>query len=372
VQPSVDTQQRESDQGSPRDALGVVDCDVHNTHRLRGEVKEYLDPRWHSYFDRGTVHGGPVGGLTYSLPPHGAFSLDTHPESGQPGSDLDLMREQLLDPYNIEKAVLQPFNDIHGLASYGELGVALSAATNDWIAAEWFTRDDRLFGAISVPFEDPVPAAREIERVASNRRFVAVLVMSPTKEPLGHPKYFPMYEAAAANGLPVLVHVGGFGVSSGATGFPAYFIDYHSNYPQAFQAQVTSLVCSGVFDRLPALKIVLEETGISWMPPLMWRLDRAWRTMREHIPHLDRLPSEIIREHFWMTTQPFEDPEREEFLPQLLEHLGMTDRILFSSDYPHWDRDDPRRILPAAVVGKEVREQILTRNALRLFRFTDV
>ena len=104
----------------------------------------------------------------------------------------------------------------------------------------------------------------------------------------------------------------------------------------------------------------------------MWRLDRAWRTMRAAIPHLDRPPSEVIRERFWLTTQPFDSPERDEFLPQLLEHLGMTDHILFSSDYPHWDRDDPARILPAAIIGKEAREQILRKNALRLFRFGGV
>ncbi len=369
AQSSSDSEPQISDPGSGREALGIIDCDVHNTHIVRDDVKQYLDPHWHAHFDQGSVHGGPAAGLTYTLAPHGAFSLDTWPTSGQPGSDLDLMREQLLDPYHIEKAILQPFNDIHGMTMYGELGLALAAATNEWVDAEWFARDERLYGAITIPFEDGVRSAAEIERVASNPRFVSVLMMSPTKEPLGHPKYFPIYEAAAAFGLPVLVHVGGFGVSPGATGLPAYFIEYHSNYPQAFQAHVTSLVCSGVFERLPSLRIVLEEVGFIWLPPLMWRLDRAWRTMRTAIPHLDRLPSEVIREHFWMTTQPFEAPEREEYLLQVIEHLGMTDHILFSSDYPHWDRDDPARILSGAVIGKEAREQILCSNALRLFDF---
>jgi predicted TIM-barrel fold metal-dependent hydrolase len=353
-----------------RERLGIVDCDVHNTLLVRTDLKRYLDPRWYPYYDQGSVHGGPVGGLTYTLPlAGGAFSLDAIPEDGQPGSDLELMREQLLDPYNIEKAVLQPFNDVHGLATYGELGAALAAAMNDWLRAEWLGRDERLFGAITVPFEDPARAEEEIERVAAEPRFVSVFVMTPTQLPLGHPRYLPIYEAAERHGLPVGLHVGGLGVTSGAAGWPAYFIEYHANYPQAFQAQVASLVHSGVFDRLPSLQFVLQETGISWLPALMWRLDRTWRAMRTHVPHLDRLPSEVLRDHFWLTTQPFDEPERDEFLPQFLDYLDMTDRIVFSSDYPHWDRDDPDRVLLPSIVGDDVRERILSTNARRLFGF---
>ena len=52
----------------------------------------------------------------------------------------------------------------------------------------------------------------------------------------------------------------------------------------AFADQLTSLVCEGVFERFPELRIVLIEGGIAWLPPLMWRLDRAWRLLRAEAP----------------------------------------------------------------------------------------
>ena len=109
-------------------------------------------------------------------------------------------------------------------------------------------------------------------------------------------------------------HVGGFSGTHTATGWPTYFVEHHTGYTQPYQAQIVSLVYSGVFDRFPGLQFVLEEGGIGWMPSLMWRLDRAWEALREHAPHLERPPSEVIREHFWFTTQPFDEPEQPEYL----------------------------------------------------------
>ena len=59
------------------------------------------------------------------------------------------------------------------------------------------------------------------------------------------------------------------------------------------------------------------------------------------MPHLKRPPSEYLREHFWFTTQPIEEPEDPDHLVEMFDWIGW-DRMLFSTDYPHWDFDDPR------------------------------
>jgi predicted TIM-barrel fold metal-dependent hydrolase len=97
----------------------------------------------------------------------------------------------------------------------------------------------------------------------------------------------------------------------------------------------------------------------------MWALDEAWSQLREDVPHLTRPPSEYIREHVWFTTQPIEEPDDPAHLETALRHIGMNDRIMFASDYPHWDFDSPRqapKLFPAAL-----RRDIMGSNACRLY-----
>jgi predicted TIM-barrel fold metal-dependent hydrolase len=79
-----------------------------------------------------------------------------------------------------------------------------------------------------------------------------------------------------------------------------------------------------------------------------------------------RAPSEQLREHFWFSTQPIEEPEDPEHLAFAFAALGMEDRILFSTDYPHWDFDAPGQTLPRSL-SREVKAKILAGNACRLY-----
>jgi hypothetical protein len=135
----------------------------------------------------------------------------------------------------------------------------------------------------------------------------------------------------------------------------------------AFADQLTSLLCEGVFERFSNLKVVLIEGGIGWLAPLMWRLDRAWRLLRSEAPSLTRLPSELVREHVWVTTQPMDEPPRPRDFDAMLEQLDMDDHILFATDYPHWDFDAPDRALPSTLPAG-VRDAILRGNAHALYR----
>ena len=78
-----------------------------------------------------------------------------------------------------------------------ESGAALASAVNDWQVAEWLEPEPRLRASINVAYEDGELAAREIDRCADDPRFVQVLMLVRTAEPLGRRKYWPLYRAAA-------------------------------------------------------------------------------------------------------------------------------------------------------------------------------
>ena len=167
---------------------------------------------------------------------------------------------------------------------------------NRWVEAEWLI-EPRLKGSIVVPYEDADAAVAEIEHWAGDPRFVQVLMVTRTANPPGQKRYWKIYEAAAAAGLPIGVHAFGFGgYPVSGSGWPSFYIEDMVGHAQSAQSFLTSLVIEGVFERIPNFKLVMIESGFAWLPPLAWRLDKLWHRLKEETPHLKRAPSEYIRE----------------------------------------------------------------------------
>lgn len=347
--------------------MELIDSDVHNTLASNDLLLPYLSQRWARQVELFGLRQPDSIGYFATRPRRFAARTDAWPKDGVPGGDLELMREQLLDRWDLTAAILNPINQTTVGAQPAQFSAALSHALNDWTLGEWIERDGRLYGAICVPCEDAQLAAEEVRRLGGHPRFVQVLVNVRTREPLGNRRYWPLYEAAVEQGLPVAVHVGGHGGNTiTGSGWPSYYFEDHAGYPQAFQSQLISLVFEGVFERYRELKIVLQEGGFAWLPWLMWRMDSAWMRLREEVPHLRRPPSEVVREHFWFTTQPIEEPERPRHFSQLWDDLQMPAHALFASDYPHWDFDAPDQALPS-VLDLETRQALLAGNAAALY-----
>jgi hypothetical protein len=110
----------------------------------------------------------------------------------------------------------------------------------------------------------------------------------------------------------------------------------------------------------------MVESGLAWLPPLAWRLDRNWRILKQETPHLTLSPSEYIHRNIWLTTQPIEEPEPRTDLLDTLGWIGW-DRLLFATDYPHWDFDDPTHVLPVKTTEEE-RRAFFIGNARKVYR----
>jgi predicted TIM-barrel fold metal-dependent hydrolase len=246
------------------------------------------------------------------------------------------------------------------------MAAAFAKGVNNYVAKEWLDRDPRLRASIVVPMQNTELAVAEIERCAVDKRFVQVLVLSMGEAPLGRRQYWPVYEAAVRHGLPLGIHAGSsYKHPVTSLGWPSYYIEDYAANSQGFQAQVASLVCEGVFVKYPKLKVVLLESGVTWLPAFLWRLSKFWRGVRLEVPWLDRSPAEIVRDHFRLTIQPFDGPDDPAAVAKLIDHLQSDDILLFSSDFPHWqfDGDD---IMPAGIPEK-LHNKIRRDNALATY-----
>ena len=108
------------------------------------------------------------------------------------------------------------------------------------------------------------------------------------------------------------------------------------------------LILSGLFDRFPKLKIVFIEGGFGWIPSTTWRMDRHFEAFRSEVPHLKRRPSEYVKQSFWFTTQPIDEPENLEHLAVTIRQSGSVWRMVTMMDGVRMKVSNPRSRRPVS------------------------
>jgi len=267
-------------------------------------------------------------------------------EGVRPGSDLGLLRQHALNPFQTSIAIANCLYGVQLLFSE-DMGAGFARAVNDWMAAEWLDKEPRLRASIVVPAQSPEMAVDEINRIAPDKRFVQVLLLVMNDMPLGKRHYWPIYAAAVKHGLTVGIHAGSaYRHPVTPVGWPSYYTEDYAAQAAGFQQALSSLICEGVFTKFPDLKVALLESGFTWLPAHLWRLTKFWRGLRMEVPWLDRAPTEIVKSNVRLTIQPCDGPPSEEMFQKLMEHMDSDELLLFSTDYPHWqfDGDDATRL----------------------------
>lgn len=351
-----------------RSASFIVDADIHNAIDKLQDLLPYLPKVWHQQW---LESGIGVHGQYYS--PVGVLRQDAKPDNGAtPGSDPQFVLQHYMEPFEIDYGILTGGGE-QGLSLHADpdYANAVAAAFNDWLADQWLSVSPKFKGSIQINHSDPAEAVKEIDRMGPHPGMVQVVMGSGARMPYGNRFYHPIYEAAERNGLPVAIHPGteGKGISGAPTpaGYPTRYMEWHNILPANFMTHINSLVCEGVFEKYPKLKFVAIEGGIAWLPHLMWRMDKNYKALRDTTPWLKRLPSEYIVEHVRVTTQPIEEPKQPEHLLQIFQMMHAEQIAMFSSDYPHWDFDNPKVVLRN--LPQKLKERILGDNAAELYGF---
>ena len=312
---------------------GGICCDIHPGVPGNAALLPYLEDHWADTVLQRGVHDLESIGYPANAP------LTCRPDwrvPGQvPGASLERLQKDALDAFGLSTAIANCLYGVRLLFSE-DMAKGFARAVNTWMAKEWLDKEPRLRASIVLPIQSPEYSVEEIEYWAGDPRFVQVLIPVMHEMPLGRRYYWPIYEAAARHGLPVGIHAGSsYRHAPTPAGWPSYLIEDYCAQSIAFQSMVTSLICEGVFQKFPDLKVVLLESGVTWYPAHIWRLTKFWRGMRAEIPWVDRPPWEIARDHIRLSAQPLDGPGDAEALERIIEHMRSDDMLLFATDYPH-------------------------------------
>jgi predicted TIM-barrel fold metal-dependent hydrolase len=361
--------------------MPVIDTCVHHHWRTQGEIMQYMSRGWREYLGQpagapGGLDAIPILQLFPYLRADGDKLDGTCTDGGPSGSSYEVVKEQLLDRFGIDRAVLTHDRAMFTpLTPNPHLAEEIARAVNDWTVDHWLSEDDRLYALLLVPNQTPDASVAEIERMGATERMVGVLMAANgLSKPFGHPIYHPIYRAAADRDLPIVIHAGGDALSESlshatAGGLPATYAEYAVLRAQPLMHHLVSLIAQGVFIRFPTLRVQLVGAGISWLPSLIWRFDSQYITYRREMPWLKRPPSEYLREHVRFATYPLDVTPRPEQLLRLLEAFGgFEDMLMYGSGFPNWDTDEPTVVesrLPPAW-----RAKVFSDNALEFFRWS--
>jgi predicted TIM-barrel fold metal-dependent hydrolase len=347
----------------------IVDADLHG-HEDLGQIAEYLSNPWSVSMERlangpqkATVMAGLSPKAEYTLPFPGGLNrkkVTTRPQE---------MVSQI-DALGITTGVIFPDYLLRlPMVERPDFAVAVAAAYNSWLSDRWLQGVPRLKGAIVVAPQDPVRAAEEVRRHASNPAFVAVCApICGLRTLLGHMSYDPIFQAAAEADLPIVLH----SVTTVYTTFPFQLDVFESQlmrhafgHALSTLVNVASMIETGVQERFPSLRIGALEAGLAWLLFAMKRLDRGYLERRREVPALRELPSTYLR-RMYFGTQPLDVTTASSFR-SLEEACGGDLRLMYASDWPHHDFDHPRAIQKLGLSEPHL-QRIFADNALELFR----
>jgi predicted TIM-barrel fold metal-dependent hydrolase len=148
---------------------------------------------------------------------------------------------------------------------------ALCRAYNSWLAEDICgPSGGRVLGVGLIPTHHEAEAERELRR-SKELGMVGAMLPADGTHLWGHRRFDGMYAAAAELDFPVAIHASGSTNAPGAEIFPKFIQAHSVGHPYGILRHFTSMMFEGVSDRFPTVRFGFLETGATWVP---WWLDR--------------------------------------------------------------------------------------------------
>ena len=219
---------------------------------------------------------------------------------------------------------------------------ALFSSLNSWVEDEWgFARSERLYPVAMINLSDVDLAVKELEVALQRGARVVGIRPAPVPGPLGgrspgDREFDPFWARVNEAGIFVCLHASDSGYDDMSRRWEAGGKEWIPFEPTPFKAcldalgraisdTLSALICHGVFERFPNVRVASVENGAHWLPALLKRLEMVYGQMPNSFK---QHPVAQFHKHVFVV--PFyEDNIRE------LAELIPVERILFGSDFPH-------------------------------------
>ncbi len=246
--------------------------------------------------------------------------------------------------------------------------VALATLSNDYMVDAIRRHPDRFAGLAAIAPQDPAAAAKELERGVRSLGLKGAIINSHTHgEYLDDSKFWAIFEAAEALNVPVYIHP-----NSPSAGLIGPLLERGLDgaifgFAVETGLHILRLILSGVFDRFPALKIVVGHLGEGlpfWLARIDFMHGRMVAANRyASVRKLQRKPSEYIKENLYVTTSgmAWEPP-----ILYTQSVLGM-DRVMYAMDYPYQFVPEEVAVTDNLPISDEDKTKLYRTNAEKVF-----
>ncbi|MBM3609440.1 MAG: amidohydrolase, partial [Alphaproteobacteria bacterium] len=276
------------------------------------------------------------------------------------------LTQRAMDTMGLDYMVVLPTPMlVLGMHPQAEIEAAIGQAYNAWMVEDMLPHEKRMKNFIYLPFNDPEACVKEVEKYAAHPDVIGYMVTSTRYKPVHHDSYMRLYAAIEASGKPITFH-SGFHWGDESMKQCNRFLSMHAISFVYFNiVHITNWIINGIPERFPKMKVIWIESGLSWVPFIMQRLDAEYMMRTSEAPLLKRKPSDYIREMYF-TSQPMER-DNLDLLESTFKAINAETQLLYASDWPHWDFDLPNSILDIPFIGEKAKRNILGLNAARLF-----
>ena len=234
----------------------------------------------------------------------------------------------------------------------------LSRYLNDHVAELQAKYPRHVVALGTVPMQDPDTAISELRRLREELGVPGIQIGSNINDRnLDHPRFFPIFEAAADLGLAILVHPWQM---LGSTSMPDYWLPWLVGMPAELSRAICSLIFGGVMERLPGLRWCFAHGGGAF-PWTIGRIEHGFNMRPDLVATRNTVNPRAYLGRFWVDSVTH-DPQA---LRYLIEVVG-ADKVVLGTDYPFpLGEQEPGKIVASLDLPEQQQRDIFHANALR-------